>query len=332
VSKFFRATQAGTIIIALFAAGNASAAFMYVLNENDDSVNRYSSDGTNLGSVTAFNLQGIAADAAGNLYASSGGTSTNIRKYSPTGTSLGIFAVTSAEAAGPLEFDSQGNLYEAEWQNNVIRKYSPSGVSLGIFASGGALNSPGAMAFDAAGDMYVTNAFNTIREFSPTGADLGVFATVQSPGGLAFDAAGNLYVSNGLNSLIRKFSATGVDLGTFATTGAANNSPSGLAFDSRGDLYVAYFGTNAIHKFSPTGADLGNFAAVVSGVFPQSPDGPTVLVIVPEPASILLVVFGAITLVALARRPRGRLGRILVHDDTPHLPTPPAIPGYTDTR
>ena len=153
-------------MIALFAAGNASAAFLYVLNTASDSVNAYSSGGTNLGSVTGtlFSPEGIAADAAGNLYVSSdvlGSTSTNIRKYSPTGTSLGIFAVTSANAAGALEFDSQGNLYEAELQNNVIRKYSPSGASLGVFASGGALNSPFSMAFDAAGDLYVANALRT---------------------------------------------------------------------------------------------------------------------------------------------------------------------------
>ena len=86
------------------------------------------------------------------------------------------------------------------------------------------------------------------------------------------------------------------------TTGV--NQSFGLAFDSRGNLYVAYYNTHVIHEFSPTGADLGNFATKDNSVFPPSPFAPEVLVIVPEPASIVLVIFGVIALLALARWPR----------------------------
>ncbi len=130
-----------------------------------------------------------------------------------------------------------------------------------VFASSG-LNFPQFAAFDAAGNVYVSNVgnINTVEEFSPTGADLGTFASsgLVHPDGLAFDAAGNLYVANTFAGSIEKFSPTGTDLGTVAS---GLPGPVGLAFDAAGNLYAAIEGSGTIEKFSPSGADLGTFAS-----------------------------------------------------------------------
>ena len=83
-----------------------------------------------------------------------------------------------------------------------------------------------------------------------------------SPFGLAFDTAGNLYVSNGTGGpthtgSVLKFAPDGVG-SMFADTGL--DFPFGLAFDRAGNLYVSNYNSNSIEEFSPTGEELGVFA------------------------------------------------------------------------
>lgn len=98
---------------------------------------------------------------------------------------------------------------------------------------------------------------NTVEKFSKTLVYLGTFATnLNNPWGLAFDKAGNLYVSNSgtygpLSNTILKFTMDGV-ASTFATNGL--NGPSGLAFDSVGNLYVANSVSGTIEKFTSDGS------------------------------------------------------------------------------
>ena len=111
------------------------------------------------------------------------------------------------------------------------------------------MNLPGSLAFDSAGNLYVSNP-GFIEKFTPAGVG-SLFATfgTKGPVGLAFDSAGNLYVSN-FDSTIEKFTPGGVR-SLFASTGL--NGPNGLAFDSAGNLYAANAGNNTIEKFTPAG-------------------------------------------------------------------------------
>ena len=63
---------------------------------------------------------------------------------------------------------------------------------------GSGLSAPVALAFDAAGNLYVANyGNNTISKVTPAGAvSTFVSSGLNDPMGLAFDAAGNLYVAN----------------------------------------------------------------------------------------------------------------------------------------
>ena len=165
------------------------------------------------------------------------------------------FATTGLAGPAFLAFDSAGNLYAANINNDTIERFTPGGVG-SIFASTG-LNQPTGLAFDAAGNLYVTNQVsNTIEKFTPGGVG-SVFATIAGPShpfGLAFDTAGNLYVAvgnGGVAATIEKFTAGGVG-SVFATTGLDN--PSGLAFDAAGNLYAANSGgLNTIERFTPSG-------------------------------------------------------------------------------
>jgi MYXO-CTERM domain-containing protein len=96
-----------------------------------------------------------------------------------------------------LALDSAGNLYAANnWDGKVI-KFAPSNYPLNVgtvFADTGAPGLTG-LAFDHAGDLFVSNTqAGTIQEITPGGA-VSVFATgLGGPAGLAFDSVGDLYV------------------------------------------------------------------------------------------------------------------------------------------
>jgi hypothetical protein len=208
--------------LALDRSGN-----VYVANEN--TVRAFSPSGKDLGVFVSAGLSepfGLAFDATGNLFVSNGGDNT-VREFSPTGQELGVVvSLLGIGCPSGLAVDRTGNLLVADLCRSQILAFSPTGEGLGVFASAG-LSNPLALAFDAAGDVFVSNtdnggAFaNTIHEFSPTGRDLGTFAStgLRFPGGMAFDRRGNLLVADEeqrpgrIDYAIRGFSAGGADLG-----------------------------------------------------------------------------------------------------------------------
>jgi streptogramin lyase len=134
-----------------------------------------------------------------------------------------------------IALDAAGNIYVADYGNNLIRKITSSGIVSTIAGTGmqGAINAT------------------------------GVLASFSRPTSLALDAAGNIYVADGGNNLIRKITTSGV-VTTFAgtdTTGTIDGpgltasfyDPLGVALDGQGNVYVADAGNNLIRLISPAG-------------------------------------------------------------------------------
>ena len=281
----------------------------------NESIHEFSSTGIDLGTVVVGQTPrhgptGIAVDQSSNFYVAyvNGGI---IEKFSPTGTSLGIFASGLAGPTG-LAFDSTGNLYVSLQTAQTVEKFSSTGTDLGVFASDvGNLFNPNSLAFDTSGNLYVANRAildGRIVKFSSTGTNLGVFANVTGgpvfANGLAFDSAGRLYASVRDNGEVQRFSAVGASLGTFASN---VGTPGGLAFDSAGNLYVAdsnevpnATGNGRILEFSPTGTSLGTFANTGNDTWPTQGGG--AIVFVPEPSALMSLVMGAATLLGFRRR------------------------------
>lgn len=134
-----------------------------------------------------------------------------------------------------LAFDPTGNLFVADSFNHAIRRVAPDGTvttfagKLGEdgFTDGPAaearFGSPAELAFDASGNLFVTDGFyNTLRRIKPDGtvstvaglagvegsADGGyVAARFFNPYGLVATTAGTLVVSDTYNELIREITA-----------------------------------------------------------------------------------------------------------------------------
>ena len=183
--------------------------------------------GFNGGTATTaqfYSPNGIATDAAGNVYISdlgnnaiykitSSGTVTILAGSGTAGYVNGAGSAAAFNAPQGLVADASGNVYVADQGNNRIRKITSAGVvsTLAGTGAGGNIN----------GD--------------------GTTATFNRPYGLAIDAAGNLYVTDQGNYAVRKLTSAGVVstlVGNSVTTGLLN-TPTGIAVDSQGALYIA---------------------------------------------------------------------------------------------
>jgi sugar lactone lactonase YvrE len=160
-----------------------------------------------------------------------------------------IGAFTAAHARADV-------LYAANYGNNTVEQFTSAGAGSTRIGSAGQLVTPTALAFDAAGNLYVasTNS-SSIRKYAP-GDSVGTFfgphdGSLGAPTGLAFDASGNLFVASGGFDSIEKITPAGVS-SVFARNGVLVN-PYALAFDASGNLYVADNGDNSIERFTPAG-------------------------------------------------------------------------------
>ena len=206
-------------------------------------------DGTSTGAE--FNTpMGLAVDASGNIYISD--TFNNrIRKIATDGTVTTIAgngtagyvdgAAADAEFYAPqgLAIDPSGNIFVADYGNNVIREITPAGV-VSTYAGNGNAG-------------FVDGAASKV-------------ATFNGPAGVAFDPKGNLFVADRNNNMIRKISPAGgvslyagvlkpgyTNLTVDSVIGSwgAFTQPNGITADAAGNVYVADLGNNAIRQITP---------------------------------------------------------------------------------
>ncbi|WP_460692866.1 NHL repeat-containing protein [Mucilaginibacter puniceus] len=191
-------------------------------------------DGT--GTAASFTyLAAITLDANDNLYVID--DFTKIRKVTPSGvvTTLSVRSATGTGAPYFLLFglttDLAGNIYVCDSNNNLIKKITPDGVASTLagtanvrgsadgVGTAASFDGPFQVATDAAGNVYVSEAFNNkIRKITPGGVvttiagngmagatnGSGASASFNHPYGIAVDMAGNIYVADAYNNLIRK--------------------------------------------------------------------------------------------------------------------------------
>jgi hypothetical protein len=194
--------------------------------------------------------EGLAFDAAGNLYIADTGNNV-VRRVNAAGT-ISTFAgsggqgyngdgisATAAELNAPWGLAAAGNdLYIADLSNNRIRM-----VSAGIISTAAGTGQPGAL-----GD-----------------GQSALQAQLDNPAGVAVDVGGNLYIADAGNNRVRKVNAVTNNISTIAGTGTqtfsgdggpANQAgvygPYAVTLDGLGNLYVADVFHNRIREIAST--------------------------------------------------------------------------------
>jgi sugar lactone lactonase YvrE len=223
--------------------------------------------------------EGIAVDAAGNLYVADNSNHT-IRKITPNGTNWVVTTIagTAGKTGGAdgtngaarfwypvgIAVDAQTNLYVADSHNNMIREIVPSGTNWIVSTIAGSTNGAG------------------------YGDGVGSIATFNQPAGLTIDNAGNLFVADSGNHVIRELAPSGTGyivstpagLGTIPgiadglDTAARFHTPYGVAFGAAGTVLVADTDNGTIRQITPDGSDW--MVATIAGSalnFPGYSDG-----------------------------------------------------------
>ncbi len=326
---------------------------LYIADSIDGRVRKVASDGTistygNAGAVSS--PLDLAFDGAGNLYVAD---FTVVRKITPAGTSTVVVGnntscgTTTTAACGDggaataasieptaIAIDGDGNLYITDLSSYRIRKVSAAtgiistvagnGVTcsnpMASCGDGGAatsanLNSPGKLALDAAGNLYIADrADYRIRVVS---AATGVISTVAGTGGvctagftcgdggaatsamlatpnaIALDAAGDLLIATADQQIRKVNAATGI-INTIAGNGttcadsttacgdggsaaqAQFNEVQGLTLDGAGNLLIADATQNRVREITATAAPLNFASTAVGSTSSDSPQTVTV--------------------------------------------------------
>jgi uncharacterized protein (TIGR03437 family) len=252
----------------------------------------------------------LAFDAQGNLYipdqfnnrvrrVDRNGIITSVAGAGDYGFRGNNVPATEAALANPTAVlaDPAGNLYICDQHNNRVRRVSRDGI-ITTFAGNGehgwsgnggpatraALDFPGGLALDAAGNLYISDTHNNqIRKVAPNGiitpyagngehaygGDGGnaLAAALDWPAGLALDPQGNLYIADQHNNCIRRVSAAGVittlagrgpnDWGYAGDGGPAGNAlldyPAAVALDAQGNLFISDQRNSCIRRVDRNG-------------------------------------------------------------------------------
>jgi sugar lactone lactonase YvrE len=225
-----------------------------------DGISTFGGDNGPALDATFYLVEGVAQDAAGNLFISDSGNN-RIRKVDgATGTvttiagngttTFGVDGVPATvvglDSPSDIVVDAAGNVIFADTNHQRVRSVDASGTIRTIVGTGVA---------GFTGDNGPANA-----------------AQVSSPTGLELDAAGNLYVADFGNNRIRRVDTAG-NITTVAGTGTGDFNGDGLAatatdffnptdvaFDSAGNMVVADMRNHRVRRIDATTAAVTTLA------------------------------------------------------------------------
>lgn len=313
------ASVAATPVISLASGSYANAQTVTISDSTPGAQIYYTTNGTypftdsNLysGPITVSTSEVLAAIAFAPGYAGSGNAIAQY--YIASSSSRFIYTIAGSETlgysgdAGPATFaelssllsvavDSAGNVYVADQFDNVVRKVAAStGIITTIAGTGVAghtgdngpaasaeLSSPGSLALDPAGNLFIGED-GDIRRIDATTGQITTFAgnpagtgSIGGPAidypisetGIACDSLGNLYIAEYGNVLEVRVATGNITLIAGTSTNAGFGYLIGIAVDNAQNIYVSDFSYNEVWKINSAGAVTvfaGNRAGGIDG-------------------------------------------------------------------
>jgi len=247
-----------------------SSGALYIADHNNDRIRKLSNDGQ----VTT-----IAGTGQGG-FSGDGGPAISAAIHGPSGIAV--------DRNGNVYFSDSGNVRVRKISNGVITTVAGNGVGSNFRDGPGttvSLASPGGLALDAAGNLYIADSYQTgasrVRRLSTAGnlttvagtGPLGfsgdggsaTAASLNQPSAVAIDSAGNLYIADSGNGRVRRVNSfgaisTAAGNGGFGAAGdggpavnASFKQPVAIAVDSTRNTYVVDKSGQRIRKIDPSG-------------------------------------------------------------------------------
>lgn len=206
--------------------------------------------GMNFGEVA-----GVSVNSKGHIFAFNRGGREQLLEFDASGKYLGeigkdlyAFQAPSSFGAHSVRVDKDDNIWAVDSVANMVIKFSPDGRVLMVL---GRKPEPGPPQIRLP---------NTPAPPRPP-AEEGFF---NGPTDVAFDAAGNIFISDGYrNSRIVKVDKNGKWIKTWGERGSAAgefNAPHSIAIDAKGLIYVADRGNRRVQIFDGEGKSINQWS------------------------------------------------------------------------
>lgn len=215
----------------------------------------------------------VAADGAGNIYATNGQYVLEVSSVgivsTIAGSGLGVYfggdggPALAARLHTPsgIALDGLGNRYIADTANHRVRQITPAGVINTIAGTGTAgsdgdkgpatlatLNSPESVAIDSTNNLYIADTGNNkIRKITPDGNIWTVLDGLSNPEYVAVDKLGAIYVADTGNDRVLKVSLSGTP-----SVLAQVLKPAAVMVDGAGNIWLSEL--TRVSQISASGA------------------------------------------------------------------------------
>jgi len=200
---------------------------------------------------------GVAVSSDGSrIYVTQGGGDESTVLIDTSGNHLATLAppadVTARASQLYVAVDPKtGDVYATDRTNGAVYVYAADGTYKSTFdpstgGSGITVWQPLAIAFDAQGDLYVSDVggdYQKVHVFGPDGTwlrDLGSAGLFSFPNGIGVDQNGNVYVADSDNGRLIVFDKTGTQVGVVerGPSDGQLGMPRGVVVDGQGRVYV----------------------------------------------------------------------------------------------
>jgi NHL repeat/6-bladed beta-propeller len=177
-----------------------------------------------------------------------------------------------------ITFDSSGNVYVSDRDNNRIQKFTPNGTFIKTWGTKGSKDGqfsiPYSIAIDNSDKIYVADRENSrIQEFNTNGTFLAKYGSdgvgngqFHRPEDVRIESrTGDIYVTDTYNNRVEKFDKNFTFITKWGSKGTADGQfklPHAIGFDSKGNVYVDELERPGVQIFDSNGKYLGKWGTI----------------------------------------------------------------------
>ncbi|MBE0458901.1 MAG: SMP-30/gluconolactonase/LRE family protein [Pseudoalteromonas sp.] len=203
----------------------------------------------------------------GYLYAVNFAEQGTIGKVDSRGRTTLFVKLPNDSVGNGLQFDSQGNLYVADYVNHNILKVDANSHEVSVFAHNDAMNQPNDIAITKSGVLFASDpnwakSSGKLWRINKDGSTKLLEGNMGTTNGVAVNNANNkLYVNESVQRVIWQYD---VDSELNISNKQVlikfdDHGMDGMRVDNQGNVFVARFGAGVIVKISPAGKILKTF-------------------------------------------------------------------------